>query len=69
MVDTQRLEEIIASKGVKKTYLASQMGISVQSLRLKLNNRYDMTLSEVNKMCKELGITSLREKEKIFFDK
>lgn len=69
MVDTQYLEKAITDSGKKKTYLASQMGCSIQSFRLKCQNKYDFTLSQVDILCKELGITKLSEKEKIFFKK
>ena len=69
MVDTQYLEEKIAASGKTKTHLASKMGMSIQSLRLKAKNKYDFTLSEVNTLCDELGITKLSEKERIFFAK
>ena len=69
VVDTQMLENIISQSGKKKTYLADQIGISVQSLRLKMNNELDFKSSEVAMLCKELGITQLTKKEKIFFKK
>lgn len=69
MIDTQYLEEKIAASGKTKTHLASKMGISIQSFRLKAKNKYDFTLSEVNTLCDELGITKLSEKERIFFAK
>ena len=69
MVDTQYLESIISESGKKKSYLASKIGCSIQSLRLKITNKYDFTSSEVDGLCSELGITKLTEKEKIFFKK
>lgn len=67
MVDTQMLESIISDSGKKRTYLAEKIGISVQSLKLKINNKSDFKLSEVSDLCQELGITKLADKEKIFF--
>ena len=67
MVDTQELERIIEDKGKKKVHLAKTLNISIQSFRLKLNNRNEFKLSEVNRLCKELDITKLSDKEKIFF--
>ena len=69
LVDTQYLEEVISKSGKKKSYLASKIGCSIQSLRLKMNNKYDFTTTEVDGLCTELGITKLTEKEKIFFKK
>lgn len=69
MVDTQYLEKIISESGKKKSYLASQIGCSIQAFRLKCQNKYDFTLSQADILCEELGITKLSEKEKIFFKK
>ena len=69
VVDTQMLESVIAESGKKKTYLADRLGISVQSLRLKINNTLDFKTGEVSVLCQELGITQLTRKEKIFFKK
>lgn len=66
MIDTQYLEEIILDSGVKKIYLAERLGISIQTLRLKIIGKSDFTIKEVNALCEELGITKLSEKEKIF---
>lgn len=67
MVDTQLLESLIASSGKKKSYLADQLGISIQSLKLKIDNKSDFKTNEVAVLCRELDITRLTDKEKIFF--
>jgi hypothetical protein len=69
MIDTQYLEEKIAASGKTKTHLASKMGISIQSFRLKTTNKYDFTTREFAVLSDELGIKKLSEKEKIFFAK
>lgn len=69
MVDTQLLEEWIEKSGKRKSYLAEKVGCSIQSLRLKVTNKYDFRSSEVDTLCTELGITRLTDKEKIFFKK
>lgn len=66
MIDTQYLEKLILESGIKKSYLAEKMGISIQTLRLKIIGKSDFTIKEVNILCKELGITDLSVKEKIF---
>lgn len=67
VVDTQMLEGIISASGKKKSYLASKLGISVQSLKLKIDNKFDFKTTEVSILCQELDITRLTDKEKIFF--
>lgn len=67
LVDTQLLEEFIRRSGKKKTYLAEQLQISVQSLKRKIDNKSVFGSDEVAILCRELGITKLTDKEKIFF--
>lgn len=69
MVDTQLLEKEIKRSGLKKTYLAEKCECSVQALRLKILGKYEFTNTQTDTLCKELGITSLTKKEKIFFKK
>lgn len=69
MVDTQYLEKIIVESGKKKQYLAEKIGCSRQYFNAKCNNKADFTTREVDILCRELGITKLTEKEKIFFKK
>ena len=66
MVNTQYLEKLINDAGIKKTFLAECLGISIQTLRLKIIGKYDFTIKEANIICEVLGIKSLVEKEKIF---
>lgn len=67
MVDTQYLEEKIRASGKKKTFLAERCGISRYSLAKKLNNKSAFTVDQVSTLCRELGITKLAEKDRIFF--
>ena len=67
MTDTELLRGKIKENGLKLGYVAEQLGLTRQGFGLKLNNTNEFTTSEVLKLCELLGITSLREKEKIFF--
>lgn len=69
MVDTQLLEDTIKDSGKTKTHLAKKCNCSLQAFRLKMNNVYDFTTTQVDILCTELSITSLTRKEKIFFKK
>ena len=69
MVDTPLLEQRIKDSGKKYGYLAEKLGISRQYFRMKCKNKADFTNRETDILCSELGITSLTEKEKIFFKK
>ena len=67
MVDTQYLEEKIRASGKKKEHLAQMCGITRQSLTSKLKNKSAFTVDQVSVLCRELGITKLSEKDRIFF--
>ena len=67
MVNTKVLNQRIAESGLKRNYIADQLGISRYAFYLKTNGKNDFTTSEVKVLCNVLGITRLTEKEDIFF--
>lgn len=67
MVDTQYLDFFITESGKTKTHLAKQIGCSRQYFRMKCNNKAPFTVDEANILCRELNITKLTDKERIFF--
>lgn len=67
VVNTLYLEEKIKSSGKKKSFLADKIGCSRSYLFKKINNKAEFDLKEVSILCKELEISTLKEKEKIFF--
>lgn len=67
LVNTPYLEEKIKKSGKKKSFLAEKIGCSRSYFFRKLNNQVDFELNEVSVLCKELNISTLSEKEKIFF--
>lgn len=67
MVDTQLLDERISASGKKKSYLADQLGITVQTLRRKIKNEFSFTTDEVTGLCDELDITDMSDMQLIFF--
>ena len=69
MTNTELLENKIRDCGLKKGYLAEKCGLSRAGFRNCELNKAEFTTSQVNILCEELGITSLREKETIFFAK
>jgi len=69
MVDTQLLDEKIEQSGKSKSFLANKCGISIQSFRMKRLNLSFFNTDQVDILCSELDIKTLREKEKIFFAK
>ena len=69
MTNTKLLEKKIKESGKKKGYLAERCGLSRAGFRNCELNKAEFTASHIDTLCVELEITSLREKEAIFFAK
>ena len=67
MTNTDLLKEKIDKSGLKIGFIADFVGISRQLLWKKINNLTPFNQYEIDKMCEVLRITSLKEKEAIFF--
>lgn len=68
MTNTRLLEEKISKSGYKKSYIAKAIGLkSAYGLAKKIRNESEFKAKEINALCELLGITSLEEKERIFF--
>ena len=67
MTNTERLENLIRQSGLKKVFIAEKLNISTQALRNKTSNISQFLPSEINKLCDLLGITSLQDRNDIFF--
>lgn len=69
MTNSTLLEAKIKESGKKKTFIASIVGVTIQSFNDKIYNRTQFKASEIMAICDELGITDWSEKEAIFFNK
>lgn len=69
MTNTELLETKIRESGLKKGYLAQKCGLSRAGFRNCVTNKAEWTASQIDTLCEELVITSLREKDAIFFAK
>ena len=67
MTDTVALKKLIKKSGLKYRFIAETLNISYQCLKNKIENINEFKTSEVDMLCKILKITSLHEKENIFF--
>ena len=67
MTDTKLLKELIDKSGLKIGFIADYVGISRQSLWNKVNNCSSFNQYEIERLCDVLKITSLKQKEAIFF--
>ena len=67
MTNVELLKKKVSESGMKNTFIAKSLGISRTSWYNKLNGESMFTAVEIQKLCDTLHITSLREKEDIFF--
>ncbi len=67
MNNIELLEKKISDSGYKKKYIAEQLGLTYAGFQKKVKNTNDFTSTEIAKLCSLLNITSLTEKDKIFF--
>ena len=67
MTDTEKVRKIILDKGLKLQYIAQVLGITRYSLAKKLGNQTEFKASEITELCKLLGISSLKERDTLFF--
>lgn len=69
MVNKKLFEKKVAESGKKKGYLAKKCGLSRQGFSNCIKGVAFFNTSQIQILCVELNITSLREKEAIFFAK
>lgn len=67
MTDTEKLIRAIKVSGLKKGFIASKLGITTYGFQKKVENKSQFKAEEIGILCDLLNITSLKEKEKIFF--
>ena len=67
MTDTGMLNELIKGSGLKKGWIAEQLGLSYFGFQKKINNESQFKANEIKKLCELLNITSLKMREDIFF--
>ena len=67
MTNKELLEEKITKSGKKKGYLAKKIGLSRMGFYNCLNNKAEFDASHIKVLSAELNITSLRERDAIFF--
>ena len=66
MTDTKRLNALIDAAGLKRSYIAKEMGLSVKGLWMKISNRTDFKSGEIKKLAELLGMTD-EVRDAIFF--
>lgn len=69
MNNTELLEQKIKESGKKITYLAEKVGLSYAGFRNCVTNKAEFKASQIDILCNELQIDSLKERQRIFFAK
>lgn len=67
MTNSKLLKERIEQSGLKLGFIADKLGMSQYWFKKKVNNEKNFLAWEIQVLCKLLNITSLREKDRIFF--
>jgi DNA-binding Xre family transcriptional regulator len=67
MTNTDKLNELIRQKGVKKGYLAERLGVSRTTFCALLGNKTEFKASQIRILCEELGIEDDETVKAIFF--
>ena len=66
MTNTSLLQRYISKSGYKKSFIAGCLGISAYALALKINNKSEFWASEIDILCRLLGIKT-KDRMAIFF--
>ena len=67
MTNTELLAKKVKENGLRTAFIAEKLGISRAGWYRKLKGKSPFTAEQIQIMCEILHITSLREKEEIFF--
>ena len=67
MTNTELLEDKIKKSGKKISHLAEKCSLSYAGFRNCVTNKAEFKVSHVEILCRELEITSLKERQAIFF--
>lgn len=67
MTNTALLDDYIAKSGKKKKYLAEKVGLSSAGFYNCCTNKAEFTASQIQILCEELNIKTLKEKQLVFF--
>lgn len=69
MTNSKLLKKKIEESGLKLGFIVKKLGTSYAWFNKKLENGKEFTAVEIQMLCEILGITDLKEKERIFFAK
>lgn len=69
MTDIEKLDQKVKESGLRPGYICEKLGISRSAWSKKKKGITPFSAAEIQQLCDMLSITSLREKEHIFFRK
>ena len=67
MTNTDLLEQKISASGKTRKFLAKKCGLSYAGFRNCVTNKAEFKAGQIETLCDELNISSLEEKQAIFF--
>lgn len=67
MTNKDLLEQKIRASGKTRKHLAEKCGLSYQGFRNCVTNKAEFKAGQIETLCEELNISSLEEKQAIFF--
>ena len=67
MTNTELLYDAIKESGKKKGFLAEKVGLSTAGFRNCCKNKAEFTARQIQILCEELNISSLKTRHAIFF--
>ena len=69
MTNTELLEKLIIESGKTRVHLARKCGLTYAGFRNCMTNKAEFKASQIDILCEELNIKSLKLKEAVFFAK
>ena len=67
MVDSGKIKALMLERGYSQRTLSTKMGMSVNSLNSKINNKNTFSVDEASKLCDLLKIVDCESRCRIFF--
>lgn len=67
MTDLQLLRQLIHDSGLKNSYIASRLGMTLQNFHKYLNGRTEFRASQIRVLCDILHIEDPALAEKVFY--
>lgn len=67
MTNSLKLKALLLLNGLSQEDLAQYLGLSTQTINMKINNKRAFKLQEITKICDLLKIDNIQERFAIFF--